>query len=448
MQDFHFYHELKKDKYYIPLVPQREAGLVIILLYEEWKTGKYLSNSFTEDAIKNAIEQVASDLGKKYERTPHERFKEVNLSLQEYFLLRNEETNLYKITQYGEEFCERIHEKLIREFKPSDIEKILADLIDLLKKYIEKGDFAHWYRHYFLPQKNNIKNQVETLLKQVENSVKEFRLSIKSDDQTFLETVRKVDQNLQIIGGHTKELKDAFFDAEEIKGLVLQLSFGNPSPEIVEYIRVVRLFLEDVNNDLNIISHRIDRVRPKLRQFISSINQRNFDRNTENFLRFLLKSSSISKDGNKKKIQLYKEIPVKVIYEPESTFVMVEEGRLFPKQPSPLVLPKRDKNKREKQLNKAKDKMRINKRIRFWLSSLDLQIKKENSLDFSKAYYDILEKEESYGKTIALKVANNIFRKYTKLKNFSVKVERKMMIDNKYPEQAIWKMNIQKLQVK
>jgi hypothetical protein len=127
---------------------------------------------------------------------------------------------------------------------------------------------------------------------------------------------------------------------------------------------------------------------------------------------------------------------------------MVEEGRLFPKQPSPLVLPKRDKNKREKQLNKAKDKMRINKRIRFWLSSLDLQIKKENSLDFSKAYYDILEKEESYGKTIALKVANNIFRKYTKLKNFSVKVERKMMIDNKYPEQAIWKMNIQKLQVK
>ena len=47
----------------------------------------------------------------------------------------------------------------------------------------------------------------------------------------------------------------------------------------------------------------------------------------------------VETDGNKKKIQLYEEIPVKVIYEPESTFIMVEEGRLFPKQPSPLVLP-------------------------------------------------------------------------------------------------------------
>ncbi len=132
MEDFHFYHELKKEKYYNPLIPKKEAGLVIVLLYEQWKTGKFLSNSFTEEAIKNTIEQVAADLGRKYERTPHDRFKDINIDLQEYFLLRNEETNLYKITQYGEEFCERIREKLIREFKPSDIEKILSDLIDSL----------------------------------------------------------------------------------------------------------------------------------------------------------------------------------------------------------------------------------------------------------------------------------------------------------------------------
>ncbi|MGZ4054020.1 MAG: hypothetical protein ACXVDZ_14375 [Bacteroidia bacterium] len=444
--DFHFYHELKKEKYYNPLVPQREAGLVIVLLYEQWKTGKYSSNSFSEEIIKNSIEQVSADLGKQYERTPHERFKDINLSLQKYFLLRNEETNLYKISQYGEEFCERIKEKLSREFNPSDIEKILADLIVSLKKYIGRNDLKHWYKFNFYPQKSNIKNQVETLLRQVENSVQEFRLSIKSDDQTFLETVRQVDKNLQVIGNHAKELKDAFFDSEEIKGLILQLSFDNSPPEIIEYKNAVRIFFEEVNNDLNIVGHRIERIRPKLRQFISSINQRNFDRNTENFLKFLLQNTVITKDNNKKKIKLPKEIPLKIIHIPESNFIIVEANRLLPKQPTPLILPKRDKIKRSQQLQKAQNGMFIKKRIRFWLNEFEKKIKDQQLFQFSEFYYRILDNEKNHGNTIALKVASGVFRKYTKLKKYNVQVERKMMVNNKYPSQAIWKMQIQKLQ--
>ena len=99
MTEFHFYHELKKDKYYEPLIPEKKSGLVVIYLFDQWTSGKYPSNSFTEDAVKRAIEQVASDMGKSYEKTPHERFRIINRALQEYFLSRNEETNLYHITQ-------------------------------------------------------------------------------------------------------------------------------------------------------------------------------------------------------------------------------------------------------------------------------------------------------------------------------------------------------------
>jgi hypothetical protein len=86
--------------------------------------------------------------------------------------------------------------------------------------------------------------------------------------------------------------------------------------------------------------------------------------------------------------------------------------------------------------------MLIRGRIRFWASILDLQLKNDNQLDFTKAYYDILDSEAEYGKTIALKVASTIFRKYTRLKNYNVTVDKKMIANKRYPGHAIWKMKI------
>lgn len=445
MQEFHFYHELKKEKYYDPLIPKKETGLVIVLLYEEWKSGKYSSNSFTEEAVKSAIEQVASDLGRKTpDRTPHSRFKEVNLQLQEYFLLRNEDTNLYNITQYGLDFCERLRAKLLLEFDPTVIEKILADLIDSLKKYRE-SDFSHWYNHHFLAQQTTIKNQVETLLRKVDDAVKEFRRSTKSDDATFLETVRKVDQSLEIIGSHSEELKGAFYDAEEIKVLLTALSFQEITNEMITQRESVRSFIEEINNDLRIISQRIERIRPKLRQFISSINQRNFDRNTELFLRFLLQKSTIKKEGNKKKIKLPHVIPSKVISQPETNFIIIEDGRIQPKQPTPIILPKENPEKRQKQLDKAEDRFFIRNRVRFWLTQFENEIRISESFDFTPNYFTMLEQEPKFGTTISLRVTSELFRKYTKLKTHKVTVDKTVVNSKKYPSLAIWKMNIQKI---
>ena len=445
MDDFHFYHELRKSKYYEPLIPIKETGLVIVLLYEEWITGKYSSNSYSEEVVKSAIEQVASDLGDKhYERTPHERFKDVNLQLQEYFLLRNEDTNLYNITQYGLDFCERVKAKILLEFDPSVIEKILADLIDSLRKHHE-SDFSHWYNHNFIVQKSTIKNQIETLLRKVDDSVKEFRRSTKSDDDNFLEIVRKVDTNLEIIGSHSEELKGAFYDAEDIKALLSKLSFQEMTKKMIDQREAVRSFIGEINNDLRIISQRIERIRPKLRQFISSINQRNFDRNTELFLQFLIKNSTLVKEGNKKRIQLPHEIHKKVISRPETNFTIVEGGRIQPKQPTPVILPKEDKEKRQKQLNKAEDQLFVRNRIRFWLGNLEKEIRRMGTFDFTSSYFTILETEQKFGNTISLRVASELFRKYSKLKTFKVTVDQILVSSEKHPNLAIWKMNIQKI---
>lgn len=443
MTEFHFYHELKKDKYYEPLIPEKKSGLVIIYLYDQWKSGKYLSNSFTENAVKSAIEQVASDLGKSYENTQHERFKIINRGLQEYFLFRNEETNLYHITQYGIEFCESIRNKIELEFNPSVIEKILSDLISLLKASIAKNDFEYWYNHHFQNQKPYIKRQVETLLKLVEKAVQEFRASTKSDDEIFIETVRKVDASLETVRKHSDELKDVFFDAEEIKSIILELSFDEYSLDLISQKESVRSFIEEINNDLSIINQRIEKIRPKLRQFISSINQRNFDRNTEQFLHYLLKNSYISKDSTKNKIYFPSVIEIPKLLKSETKFIIVESDRLKDNSPISIVQPKENKEKQKFQLEKANNAFLIRNRIRFWLTKLEKELREKGNINFTLYYFQILKEEQFYNKTIAIKVASVLFGKYSKLRNYKISIKKELQTNEKYPDQAIWDMNIE-----
>lgn len=442
MTEFHFYHELKKDKYYEPLIPEKKSGLVIIYLYDQWKSGKYLSNSFTENAVKSAIELVASDLGKSYESTQHERFRIINRGLQEYFLFRNEATNLYHITQYGIEFCESIRNKLEPEFNPSVIEKILSDLISLLKASIAKNDFEYWYNHHFRNQKPYIKRQVETLLRLVEKAVQEFRASTKLDDEIFIETVRKVDASLDAVRKHSDELKDVFFDAEEIKSIILELSFDD-SMELINQKEFVRSFIEEINNDLSIINQRIEKIRPKLRQFISSINQRNFDRNTEQFLQFLLKNSTVSKESYKNKIYFPTSIEIIELFKSEIKFTIVESDRLKDQSPVSVVQPKESKEKQKIQLEKVNNAFLIRNRIRFWLTKLEKELREKGNINFTLYYFQILEEEQFYSKTISIKVASALFRKYSKLRNYKVSIKKELQTAEKYPNQAIWDMNIE-----
>ena len=73
------------------------------------------------------------------------------------------------------------------------------------------------------------------------------------------------------------------------------------------------------------------------------------------------------------------KVSTKVVFDCDSNFIMVEEDRLQPKQPSPIILPKRDKEKRAKQLTKAEDGFFIRNRVRHWLAELEMELVKSNS---------------------------------------------------------------------
>jgi hypothetical protein len=440
--EFHFYFELKKDKYYSPLIPRQEAGLVVIYLYDQWKAGKYNENNFTEAAVSDAIEQVASDLGSSYERTPRERFKSINAQLQEYFLRRNEETNLYRITQYGIDFCERLWKKLENDFSPSDVERVLTELIHSLRRSIAENSFRFWFERQFNPQRNYVKSQVDSLYQQVEVAVVEFRESTNADDRTFLETVRDVDAKLERVGSFSKELTEAFLGADEMKSLLLEFAISGVEDEDNERIQEVRQFVSDIKADLEIVSQRIERVRFKLRQFINRINQRNFDRNTELFLRLLLTNSQLKRDGSSKSIGLPDRVELKAIHQDEEKFIIVQEGRIIPKLPVKVLRPKQDPEKRKARLEKANEAMVIRQKVRKWLSKLDQELRKTGKLELTSCYYQILTEEPEHGNEIALKVANGLMRRYSKLQTHQISIDKTMIVQQSFPDTAIWQMQI------
>lgn len=444
--EFHFYQEIKKDKYYEPLIPPKETGLVIILLYEQWKTGLFTANNFSENAVKEAIEQVATDFGKSYERKPHEHFKDINLRLQEYFLFRNEDSDYYKLTQYAIDFCERIKEKLLSEFNPSEIEKILANLISDLKGYIKQDDFPYWFKHHFTPNKAHLKNQIEALLHRVMNSVRAFRSISKKDDAKFLDTVRKIDLNLQEIKKQASQLQDAFGDVDELNRILTDLSVSDHDGKYGEGINDVRLFIGEIRTDLSNIGYKIERIRPGLRRFINSINQRNFDRNTEYFLQYLLVESKLKRTSSGFSIVLPTDIGQKKLRESVPKFIIIEGERLLPTQPRAIIEVPKDETKRKKQTQQARIQLELRNKVANRLIELGNILEEQGKVNYAEFYFNILGQEKEFSNEIAIYTTYSALRKFGKHPLYTIKINPKLDQYVDHPNMAIWNMTISKNQ--
>lgn len=74
---------------------------------------------------------------------------------------------------------------------------------------------------------------------------------------------------------------------------------------------------------------------------------------------------------------------------------------------------------------------------------LEKELRDNGNINFTPYYFQILQEEQFYSKTIAIKVASGLFRKYSKLSNYKVYTKKELQTNEKYPDQAIWDMNIE-----
>ncbi|WP_405571179.1 hypothetical protein [Winogradskyella sp. Asnod2-B02-A] len=436
MDSFNLYKEAKD--YYDQIIPKKTDGLILLSLYE-----KFREDNFNENDFLRTINQTLKDLGKQSSRKEYERNNSIILRLQDYFIWRDKTNKTYRLKPYGLEFCKRTQKRLIEGYSPAKIKRWFDDLYNRLKESVDQGDFKLWIEDHFNERHIQLGEQIEILDQQVNESVEEFKKLIKSEENKndIIAFIRSIENKLEVIKEQAIELSKAFrgtYDIDEI--LTNMLQEEEQSEHLIDNRRV-REFNNHVRSQLEQVSQRIDKIKPRIREFIYDFNQRDFDRKTDRFLTYLLTYSKSSQ----RNISLPKGIPRKIIRKQdlERKFTIIPEKDISPKTAQILSERKVNQEGQKKMLNKALKWKYEKDRVKYWTRIAVQKIEQKGELTFSPFFFKIL-KEEEKRLSIGVKTAQQVLEKSFYEKDYSVTIDKEKQSDEEIKNLSLWEMRIQK----
>jgi hypothetical protein len=439
MKEIDLYSEAK-PRYY-QLIPNKEDGLIILALYQ-----KYQKQEFTEDQIIQIINKVLIDLGGS-QREENNRNNTIILRLQEFFLWRDRKRKVYGFKNYGEEFCQKVFKRLSESYHPAKIERLFKHLLDTLKTSLEKNpaEILIWMDDHFNHRSNELALQIEILDQQVSESVDEFRFQIKQPQANILQVIDTISAGLDQIKQHAHELTTGFQITYDIDDILQDMLKNPESFDLLESINHVLQYNQNVRNHLDQVSVRIDKIKPRIREFIFEFNQRELDRKTDKFLHYLLDTASyIRQENQPKRLVFPKDIESVTIRIPESIprFYILTERDFVRKAPLPSAVRSIDVEQTNSAIAKNKEKLEIKKKIQFWAKKALDQIDHEGKLEFSPFFFSILSHEEN-NLNIAVKIAQRLV-KHCNGWQYKITIDQNEYHDPNYLNLSLWNMTIQK----
>lgn len=438
MDSFNLYREAKEQ--YEKLIPEKNDGLILLSLY-----AKYKDNDFTEENIISTISRVFKDQGNESSRTEYNRNNTIILRFQESFLWRNASKKTYQFKKYGLELCQNIERRLIEKYNPAKIKRFFAELHKSLTENIEEnGDFNEWITDHFEIRLPELTSQIEILDQQVNESVKEFKTGINSEDQGILDVLKGIEIRLEVIKEQASELRNAFQISYDIDDLLIGLLEENKGQNYISNIHRVQNFHDNSRSQLEQVSKRIEKIKPRIREFIYDFNKKHFDRKTNKFINYLLQESVVVRDGSSKRIQLPDNLSALFIKSRTLNlkFNVIPLREISPKLPIEVTKRKVDVHKRKELLEKTLKWKRDKERIRYWTNLAFKELEVQDSLDFTPFFFKILEEDQL---TIAVKTAHNIIRKNTTYRNnYNVDIKKEPVHDIAKKGISLWQMTIQK----
>tara|TARA_R110002049_G_scaffold187779_1_gene356052 strand:+ start:6125 stop:7444 length:1320 start_codon:yes stop_codon:yes gene_type:complete len=438
LDSFNLYREAKDQ--YEKLIPEKNDGLILLSLY-----AKYKDKDFTEENIISTITKIFKDQGNESSRTEYNRNNAIILRFQESFLWRNASKKTYQFKKYGLELCQNIEKRLVEKYNPAKIKRFFAELHKSLTENIEKNrDFNEWIEDHFELRLPELTSQIEILDQQVNESVKDFKTGINSEDQGILDVLKGIEIRLEVIKEQASELRNAFQISYDIDDLLIGLLEENKGQNNISNINRVQNFHDNSRSQLEQVSKRIEKIKPRIREFIYDFNKKNFDRKTNKFINYLLQKSEVVKEGSSKRIQLPDNlsglITKSATHNPKFNIIPIREISLK----LPIEVTKRTVNvhKRKELLEKTLKWKRDKERIRYWTNLAFKELEAQGSLDFTPFFFKVLEEDQL---TIAVKTAHNIIRKNTTYKNkFNVDIKKEPVRDITKKGISLWQMTIQK----
>ena len=441
MESFNLYREAKSQ--YEKLIPQKNDGLILLSLY-----AKYKDKDFTEENIITIINKVFKDQGNERSRIEYNsRNNTIILRLQESFLWRNETKRTYQFKKYGLDLCQNIERRLIEKYNPAKIKRFFDELHKSLTENIEgEKDFNEWIEDHFNLRMPELISQIEILDQQVNESVNDFKINIKSENQNIIDVLKAIEIHLEVIKEQAYELKNAFQVSYEIDEILTGILQKPDNYDYIENIQKVQKFHDNSRSQLEQVSKRIEKIKPRIREFIYDFNKQDFDRKTNKFIDYLLENSFVRKEGNVKRIQLPNNLlGLKLkLREHLPILNIVPIREISYKLPMEVSKRQIDFSQRKKLLEKTNKWKQDKERILYWTNIAFKELEENNTLVFAPFFFKIIDTDKL---SIAVKTAHNILRRSTKFKQkYKIDINRNAVNHTAIKSISLWQMTIQKIQ--
>ena len=431
---FNLYKEIEKE--YENLIPSKQVGLVLFLLYQKQKDGD-IGKEFSEDEIIKSLREIRFEL-KTYQK---EQFNQIVKYFQKYFLWRDEKNRRYSFKSFTKKWCQLIESTLRETFNPTQLQKEFLYLSNTLN---EKS-FAEWYSMTFDSYSQKVDTQINALYIQIDRLVIDFRQQLSNEYTYDLHALRIIVDTLEDIRLKTEELNNAFSGAHDIQNKLLKSTIIAEDVLLNKQRTNVLSFFQEVRSNLKIISKRIDSVKPRLNEYIRNINRHDFYIRFKHFFIHLLEKSTIEKG----KIQLPCEIPkIPIRYLPQPRFIIVKENfdgvSMSQFKTTKLKNPEINDIETESRRIIERDRFDIQKRINLYMVDLESRLKTRREVDFSAFFYEVLKKENGNTR-VCVKLAYKALSKYNReINSFGISISNEMVDISEYPMIKIWKTIIYK----
>ncbi|UKB78637.1 hypothetical protein [Chryseobacterium sp. MEBOG07] len=302
-----------------------------------------------------------------------------------------------------------------------------------------------WMDDHFNQRSNELALQIEILDQQVSESVDEFRFQIKQPQANILQVIDTISDGLDQIKQHAHELTTGFQITYDIDDILQDMLKDPASFDLLDNINHVLQYNQNVRNHLDQVSVRIDKIKPRIREFIFEFNQRELDRKTDKFLHYLLDNASYIRQENQTKRLVFPEDMESVIIRiPESVprFYILTEKDFVRKAPLPPAVRSIDLEQTKNAVAKNREKLEIKARIQFWAKKALDQIDQEGQLEFSPFFFSILAQEQD-NLNIAVKTAHRLIKKCNSWQ-YKITIDQNEYHNPNYQNLSLWNMTIQK----
>lgn len=402
---FDFKDEASKQANYHALFPEQREGIVIIHLYEGVVSGRYDNERFTGDEIHRLFE--ATMTANKKETTYIKAYnKERIIRLQKFFLNYDEETRTYSFQEYGLSFCEMAKETLEGSFRPTEIQVICSSLKKLLYEAQEsEADLRRWFEVHFKHYHPTLKKHIDYLDRQIDDAVSKLRKDTLAQNLKPLQLLETVSDDLKDVQKKNEDLRGAFNETNSISLLLTEIDTDNR--EMLDLIEDKVHFFEDIQSRLRGTDRRLDRIQPKIKQLFAAFRNPEYSAQTDRFIRFLLKHSTLKKTWNDKQVVFPKEIPeVLLKFKRPRHFHFDRDRDLFPTRSKPRQTYEPDLEAEQENQAFLDKAYADSEKIENWINQILAELRNSKQLNLSEIYFRVLKDVEDF--SIAIKVYFNI----------------------------------------